>query len=195
MTQEELNQARTNPEFLKYLEETQKNAMDTKNISALYEVLDSLLILDLTEENRVNLVYNTILEIAFENIEKILKEGKRLSVEGDELYYVRAFYELGIEKWSNGDCKGAKELFFILAGLVDNETLSNALDVHIIACTKEISLDEFYEKSVDTSAIGTEANQGYFIVNFQFDTKKHIEENQEIIQNEYKALKHLVEVE
>ena len=50
MTKEELNQARTNPEFINYLEETRIDAINTKNISALYEVLDSLLILDLDEE-------------------------------------------------------------------------------------------------------------------------------------------------
>ena len=193
MTQEELNQARTNPEFLKYLQETQDDAIKTKNISALYEVLDSLLILDLTEEDRVNLVYNQILEIAFEKIEEALKAEKRLGIEGDELYYIRAFYELGIEKWSNEDCSGAKELFFILAGLVDNEALSNALDVHIISCAKDISIDQFYEKDVNTEALGSEENHGYFIINFLFDTKEFLDENKEILQNEYKNLKHLVE--
>ena len=46
MTNEELNEARTNPEFINYLEKTKEDAIKSKNISALYEVLDSLLILD-----------------------------------------------------------------------------------------------------------------------------------------------------
>ena len=140
MTQEELNQARTNPEFLKYLQETQDDAIKTKNISALYEVLDSLLILDLTEEDRVNLVYNQILEIAFEKIEEALKAEKRLGIEGDELYYIRAFYELGIEKWSNEDCSGAKELFFIqptTSRYERNCTRNRGLDYHVFFSIEE----------------------------------------------------------
>ena len=91
------------------------------------------------------------------------------------------------------NAKGAKELFFILAGIVNNEILSNALDVHIITCAKDISIDEFYENSVNTTVSGSEDNHGYFIINFQFETKEFLEQNQEVLQNEYKNLKHLVE--
>lgn len=50
MDKAELHEARTNPEFLNYLEQTRLDAIQTENISALYEVLDSMLILDLDEE-------------------------------------------------------------------------------------------------------------------------------------------------
>ena len=50
MNKAELHEARTNPDFLKYLELTRKDAIDLRNISAMYEVLDSYLILDLEAE-------------------------------------------------------------------------------------------------------------------------------------------------
>ncbi len=59
MTNEELNEARTNPDFLNYLEKTKDDAIKSKNISALYEVLDSFLILDLDQE-KINIVYENI---------------------------------------------------------------------------------------------------------------------------------------
>ncbi len=52
MNKQELNEARTNPDFIKYLEETRIDALNTQNISALYEVLDSMLILDLELKKR-----------------------------------------------------------------------------------------------------------------------------------------------
>lgn len=194
MNQKELNEARTNPEFLSYLEKTQMDAIETENISALYEVLDSLLVLDITDNNRVDLVYNHILKIAFEKIEQLLKDEHKLSLDGDELYYTRAFYELAIEKWSTADIKGAKELFFVLSGIVSDDRLSDALDVHVIACAKGISLDSFYEQKVDIANIVDDEKHGYFIINFQFDTKEYLETNKEILQKEYDNLKHLLEI-
>jgi hypothetical protein len=46
MTQDELNEARTNPEFLGYLTKREEEVLSEKKITVLYEVLDSLLILD-----------------------------------------------------------------------------------------------------------------------------------------------------
>ena len=84
MTNEELNEARTNPDFINYLEKTKDDAIETKNISALYEVLDSLLILDL-EQDKINAVYENILKISFENVERIVNSGKKIVLENEIL--------------------------------------------------------------------------------------------------------------
>lgn len=85
MNKSELNEARTNPDFLKYLEETRVDAIKSKDIMALYEVLDSLLVLDL-EEEKINSVYENILKISFENVEKIINENRRLDLENENLF-------------------------------------------------------------------------------------------------------------
>ena len=51
MDKEALFQARTNPDFLKYLEEARVNSMNAQDIGLMYETLDSMLVLDLDEEN------------------------------------------------------------------------------------------------------------------------------------------------
>lgn len=192
MTQEELNQARTNPEFITYLEETRQQAIETKNIAALYEVLDSLLILDL-DEDKVNDVYEHILKIAFENVEKIVNTGAKLSLENDELYYVRSFYEHAIEKWSYDDIDGAKELFFVLSNIVDDEKLKDALSVHAVMCSKNYNLEQFYETMVDTNSCEMEEKYGYFIVHFQEETQSFLKQNEVTLKILHNNLKHLLD--
>ncbi len=191
MTHDELNEARSNPEFLEYLEKTRVDAISTKNISALYEVLDSLLILDL-EEEKINTVYENILKISFENVEKIVNSGETLSLEKDELFYVRSFYEHAIEKWSYENLQGAKELLFVLLNIINDEKLQNAIKILVIALCKNVDLDSFYEKEVDQSFINEDDKYGYFIMTFKFDVLEYIKNNEKILHSEYEKLKHLL---
>lgn len=193
MTQEELHEARTNPEFLGYLAKREEEVLEQKKISGLYEVLDSLLILDL-EENRIHKVYGTILMVAFNTIEERLQSKKNLTLEGDDIYYIRAFYEHAIEKWSNDDFNGAKELFFILSQIVNDELLENALNVKIIACNNNEDMDNFYDTKVEHQQTARDEKYGYFLVDFKFDVREYLISNKKQIDNIYNDLKHLLGV-
>lgn len=192
MDKQELNEARTNPEFLNYLEDTRVEAIETQNISALYEVLDSMLILDLDEE-KINDVYENILKISFDKVETIVNSGKILELKGDELFYVRSFYEHAIEKWSYGNLDGAKELFFVLYNIVNDNRLVDALKIHVIAISKGMDLDTFYDKKVDVNNTLEDETHGYFIVNFNFAPKVFLKDNGPILMKEYNNLKHLLD--
>ncbi|AXH15995.1 hypothetical protein [Malaciobacter mytili] len=192
MDKSELNQARTNPDFLNYLEQTRVDALKTENISALYEVLDSFLILDL-DEDKVNEVYEAILKISFSKVEEIVNSGKKLALKEEQLFYVRSFYEHAIEKWSYGDIKGAKQLFFVLYNILDDERLEDALKIHVIALAKGMDLDTFYEKKVDINNVLEDETHGYFIVNFNFAPKLFLKENASILEKEYENLKYLLD--
>jgi hypothetical protein len=192
MDKEELFQARTNPDFLNYLEKTRVDAIKTKNISALYEVLDSFLILDL-QEDKIDEIYKNILQISFENVEQITNDKKKLSLENDELFYIRAFYEHAVERWSYDDFKGAKELFFVLSNIINDELLINSIQSHIIALSKNNDLDSFYEKEVDLNAENIEEKYGYFITSFNYDLEKYLQENKTVLETEYANLKHLLD--
>ncbi|MDD2697168.1 MAG: hypothetical protein PHF17_00055 [Arcobacteraceae bacterium] len=193
MTEEELMMARTNPEFLGFLEEKEKNAMESKNISELYEVLDSLLILDLDDE-RINKVYETILMVAFENVQTKLDNHTKFSLENDDFFYIRAFYEHGIEKWSYGNFQGAKELLFVLSQIVEDELLSEAINVKLLACDKEIDLNSFYESTVMHQQTARDEKYGYFILDFKFDTKNYLQSKAKELEEIHSQLKHLLEV-
>ncbi|WP_417328295.1 hypothetical protein [Halarcobacter sp.] len=192
MDKQELQEARTNPEFLDYLETTRINAIAAKDIAALYEVLDSMLILDLDEE-KINSVYQTILETSFEKVEVIVNNNQKLSLDDEQLFYVRALYEHGIEKWSYDNFDGAKDLLFVLSNIVEDETLADALQVHIIALANNITLDDFYEKEVNLNACNSEEKYGYFITSFNNDVKALLEDNSELLKKEFENLKHLLD--
>ncbi|MEA3354445.1 MAG: hypothetical protein U9Q33_11570 [Campylobacterota bacterium] len=191
MDQVELNEARTNPEFLSYLDHREKEVMESKSISGLYEVLDTLLVLNL-DEQRVHRVYEEILKVSFDKIEERLKDDTKLTLENDDIYFIRSFYEHAIEKWSLLNYKGASELFFILTQIIDDEKLVESLNVHLIACAKEVDMDSFYEENVIHEQPSSDDVYGYFIMNFQFNTKEYLAENSKLLEEQYNNLKHLL---
>ena len=190
MDKEALFQARTNPDFLKYLNETRVNSIKAKDIALMYETLDSMLVLDLDEE-QINELYQEILKLAFENVEKIINKNKKLKLEDEHLFYARALYEHAIEKWSNENFDGAKELLFVMVNLIEDELLQKALNVLIIFLSSKMELDEFYDSKVDLEKASDE-KYGYFIVNFNFDSQKYLKENKKVLEQEYENLKHLI---
>ena len=191
MDKEALFQARTNPDFLKYLEEARVNSMKAGDIGLMYETLDSMLVLDL-DENNLNELYQEILKTSFENVDKILNKHEKLDLEGDNLHYVRALYEHAIEKWSQDNFDGAKELIFVLSNIIKDETLEKALNVLIVFLSSKIQLDDFYDTRVDLEADVSDEKYGYFIMNFKFDNQEFLNENKDILATEYKNLKHLL---
>ena len=191
MDKEALIQARTNPDFLKYLEEARINSMKAEDIGLMYETLDSMLVLDLDEE-KVNKLYEQILKTSFSNVEKILSKHAKLNLEDDNLLYVRALYEHAIEKWSHDNFDGAKDLIFVLANIVDDESLVKSLKILIVFLSSKIGLDDFYDTRVDLEADVDDEKYGYFITNFNFDNQEFLDENKDILETEYKNLKHLL---
>ena len=191
MDKEALFQARTNPDFLKYLEEARVNSMNAQDIGLMYETLDSMLVLDLDEEN-VNKLYEQILKTSFANVEKILEKHEKLNLEGDNLLYVRALYEHAIEKWSYDNFDGAKDLIFVLSNIINDEILEKALNILLVFLSSKIQLDDFYDTKVDLEGIVDDEKYGYFIMKFNFDNQEFLNENRDILEKEYKNLKHLL---
>ncbi len=191
MDKEQLFEARTNPDFLKYLEEASINSMKAEDIGLMYETLDSMLVLDLDEE-KVNKLYEQILKTSFNNVEKILSKHEKLNLEGDNLLYVRALYEHAIEKWSYDNFDGAKDLIFVLANIVDDVALVKSLNILIVFLSSNIALDDFYDTKVDLESDVEDEKYGYFITVFRFDNDEFLNENKDILDTQYKNLKHLL---
>ena len=191
MDKEQLFEARTNPDFLKYLEEARINSMKAEDIGLMYETLDSMLVLDLDEE-KVNKLYEQILKTSFNNVEKILSDHGKLNLEGDNLLYVRALYEHAIEKWSYDNFDGAKDLIFVLANIVDDVALVKSLNILIVFLSSNIALDDFYDTKVDLETDVEDEKYGYFITIFRFDNDEFLNENKDILDTQYKNLKHLL---
>lgn len=192
MENKDLQEARTNPEFLKYLKTKESEVIKNEDLAGLYDVLDNLLILDL-DENRINKVYETLLKVAFEKIEaRLSNDNGKLSLMNEDIYFIRAFYEHAIEKWSMGNFEGAKQLFFILTQIVEDKKLSNSIKVHLLAVTKQLDMDEFYEQQVSKTQIENSEQYGYFIINFNFDTQNYLDDNKKLFEELSEELGYLV---
>lgn len=186
-----MNEARTNPEFLKFLQEQEDKARDEENIAELYQVLDTLLVLNL-EETRIHSVYQEILKIAFDSIESRLEEGSKLGLEGEDIFFIRSFYEHAIEKWSVDNFDGAKELFFILTQIVDDENLQISMTIHMIATAKQTDIDAFYNEAMIDENQFEDEKYGYFITNFSYDKEEYLDSHSELIKEQYQKMKHLI---
>lgn len=191
MDKQELFEARTNPDFLKYLEEARVNSINAKDIGLMYETLDSMLILDLDEE-KINELYSEILKTAFENVQKIVTKDEKLSLEGDNLLNIRALYEHAIEKWSMDNFEGARDLIFVTANIIEDEKLEKALNVLLVVLSNNESLDNFYDEKVNLNMTSDDETYGYFIVDFNFDTDEFLSSNKELLKTQYEKLKHLL---
>jgi len=121
-----------------------------------------------------------------------LMDNSKLSLLNDDLYFIRAFYEHAIEKWSTGNFDGAKQLFFILSEIIDDKLLSSSMRVHLLAVSQNIDMNTFYEKQVSVEQMSEDEKYGYFIVNFNFDTKEYLGKNKELLGNLIDELGHLL---
>ena len=119
--------------------------MNAQDIGLMNETLDSMLVLDLDEEN-INKLYEQFLKTSFEQVQKILESHEKLNLQGDNLLYIRALYEHAIEKWSYDNFDGAKDLIFVLANIIQDEELEKALNVLIIFLSSKIQLEELFQK-------------------------------------------------
>lgn len=192
MNKNDLNEARTNPDFLIYLEAAMQNSIKNQNIEMMYEILDTMLVLDL-EEEKTNKIYEEILKVATLNLEKKLEKNELLKLENIDFLTIRAFYELAIEKWSNSDFELAKALFFTLANSINDDFLKKNMEVLIVNLSKELDFEDFYEEFVDKDELESKEEYGYFITTFNFDVDDFLENHQEFLQKEYENLKHLIE--
>jgi hypothetical protein len=190
MDKDELNKARTDVEFLKYLKDREDEAIQSQNLELLYEVLDNLLILNL-DEKRINKVYEAILITAFSTLEDKLLDKEKLSLLDDDIYILRALYEYGVEKWSNNNFDGAKEIFFVLSRIIADKKLSRSIKIHLIACCKKMQIDDFSRDFI-SSKISEDEIYGYFLTNFKIDEKEYIEKNKEILGDILGELGHLL---
>ena len=192
MNKKELQEARTNPNFLKYLEETKNSAIQSKDISAMYDVLDSYLILDI-EKDKVNTIYQKILELSQEEIDKKMSQNKKLTLQDNELFYIRALYEFCIEKWSCDDFKGAQELLFILTQIVHDKIFVTSMNIHLIICSLKISLDNFHKKYVNLTLTNKNESYEYFTMHYKIDSAEFLKKNKNVLDNTYKNLKYLMD--
>jgi len=180
-------------EFLANLVLLETEMKEEKSIQKGYQLLDALLLIS-DDEDRINEVFTFILQEAFERLAEYLSQQKGFDLsQEEELFTARAIYEHAIERYSENDMKGAKELFQVLHYMVDDKRLKDAMMVHAVSVMKNKDFDTFISQIANTKNYDVTDKLAYFLLNFQIDTERYLRENSTLVSKAQDELKVLEE--
>jgi len=168
MQQEEidLEALKTNEEFLGNLKNIENEMKAEKSIAKGYQLLDAKLLLE-APEDEINEIFTFIVNTAFDVLAERLTQGKGFDMdEYEDLATARAIYENGIQRYSENDKKGSKEIFLVLHHTMQNDELKDAMMIHACAVMAGHSFDDFIEKLVDISEVDESDPTAFFIQTF-----------------------------
>ena len=186
--EENLTRLKMDKEFLKELENKKNEAIKEEDIVKLYDVLDTYLALDLNEDE-IDILYQKILEIAFDKLADMLTNGEIFDLKKDsDLYTARAIYEHALERWDRKDFKGANELFLLLSYLIQEEDIQRGMFLALGATAKKISLDQFIDKFIDKSRLSEES---FFFDKFTKEGERFLKDESSLINSELKKIEKL----
>ena len=189
----DIDALKQNEEFMANLELLEKEMHEEKSIRKGYQLLDALLLVS-EDEDRINDVFTFILREAFDTLAEYLSKQKGFDLsDEEELFTARAIYEHAIERYSENDTKGAKELFQVLHYMVDDALLRDAMMVHAVSVMQGKDFDTFIEQVADTDRIDVNDPLAYFLKHFKIDTDAFLAENQDLVEKAKDELKVLEE--
>ena len=184
-----------NEEFQANLVLLEEEMNREKSIQKGYQLLDALLLVS-EDEDKINDVFTFILREAFDKLAEYLSQQKGFDLsEEEELFTARAIYEHAIERYSENDMKGAKELFQVLHYMVDDERLKDAMMVHAVSVMQGKDFDTFISEVADTDKYDEADKLAYFLMFFKIDPQALLEENRILVDQALEELKVLEEKE
>ena len=148
---------------MKRLEEEMKKE---KSIDKGYKLLGTKLAIEASEDE-INDIFTFIVNQAFDVLADYLTQHKGFNLDNpEELATARAIYEHGIQRYSENDIKGAKEIFLVLHHTIEDDELKDAMMIHACAVMAGHSFEDFIEKLADTSQIDEMSPTAFFIQDF-----------------------------
>lgn len=168
MQQEEIDieALKKDEEFLGNLKTIEKEMKEENSISKGYQLLDAKLLLE-APEDEINEIFTFIVNTAFDVLATKLTEGKGFDMnEYEDLATARAIYENGIQRYSENDKKGSKEIFLVLNHTMEDETLKDAMMVHASAVMAGHTFEDFIENLVDVTEVDESDPTAFFIQTF-----------------------------
>ena len=119
------------------------------NIVQKYEKLDELIYKN--KEDEINELFRDILKETFDLINKKIESQKTLDVNiPEEAAAIRAMFEYMLELWAEEAINEAKEVGYDMVYLVDDKKLKEMFTMFVIGMLEGLSLDEFFERYVNT---------------------------------------------
>lgn len=152
--------------FLNDLKRLEAEVKNEKSIDKGYKLLGTKLAIE-APEDEINEIFTFIVNQAFDVLAENLIQHKGFSLNDPEsLATSRAIYEHGIQRYSENDIKGAKEIFLVLHHTIEDADLKDAMMIHACAVMAGHSFDEFVTNLADTSSIDEMSPTAFFIQDF-----------------------------
>ena len=156
--------------FIADMKKYEDEMYSEKSIAKGYQLLGTKLAIEASEDE-INEIFTFIVGQAFDVLAENLTLHKGFSITNpEELATARAIYEHGIQRYSENDIKGAKEIFLVLHHTIENDELKDAMMIHACAVMSGNSFDKFIEDLADMDNIDESDPTAFFIKEFKQPT-------------------------
>ncbi|MDQ7085523.1 MAG: hypothetical protein Q9M36_11615 [Sulfurovum sp.] len=161
-----VEELKKDPEFLANIAKLEVECKAEQSIAKGYQLLDAQLIIEAPEEE-INEIFTFIVNNAFDRLAQKLSDAQSFDMkEAEDLATARAIYEHAIERYSQKDKKGAKEIFLILHHTIDHAVLQDAMMIHAASVMAGHTFEDFIDNLVDVSAVDENDPLAFFIQTF-----------------------------
>ena len=162
-----VDELKKDPEFLANIKRLEEECRTEESIAKGYQLLDAQLVIEASEDE-INEIFTYIVNTAFDKLAEYLSMHKNFDIVNDieERAIARAIYEHAIQRYSENDQKGAKEIFLVLYHTIEHEEIKEAMMIHACAVMAGKSFDDFIEQMVDIESIDEQDPLAFFIQTF-----------------------------
>ncbi len=165
-----VEELKKDPEFLANIKRLEVECKEEQSIAKGYQLLDAQLIIE-APEDEINEIFTFIVNNAFDRLAEKLSTSKDFNMtDAEDMATARAIYEHGIQRYSENDKKGAKEIFLVLNYTIDHLDLKDAMMVHAAAVMAGHTFEDFIENLVDVSSVNENDPLAFFIQTFSQPT-------------------------
>ncbi len=161
-----VEELKKDPEFLANIKRLEQECKAEESIAKGYQLLDAQLVIEASEDD-INEIFTYIVNTAFDKLAEYLSTHRSFEMNDVEHRAIaRAIYEHAIQRYSENDKKGAKEMFLVLHHTVDHVELKDAMMIHACAVMAGHSFEDFIENMVDVTGIDEHDPLAFFIQTF-----------------------------
>lgn len=161
-----VEELKKDPQFLENIQRLEKECKEEESIAKGYQLLDAQLVIEAPEEE-INEIFTFIVNTAFDRLAEKLTISQNFDLnDPEDLATARAIYEHGMQRYSEEDKKGAKEIFLVLHYTFEDEGLKDAMMVHAAAVMAGHSFEGFIDNLVDVEGVDVHDPLAFFIRNF-----------------------------
>ena len=188
-----VEELKKDPEFLANIARLERECKNEESIAKGYQLLDAQLIIEAPEEE-INEIFTFIVNTAFDRLAEKLTTSVLFDMNNDEdRATARAIYEHGIQRYSENDKKGAKEIFLVLYYTMEHKGLKDAMMVHAAAVMAGHDFEEFIENLVDVEEVDAHDPLAFFIQTFTEPTEVLLQKYAKQVEEAHKELRSLDE--